>query len=211
MTSGLLKSSFTLDKMYSKSICKDKNSIQYKEYAAFRNRYNNLKRFAKKKYYNDKIAEFKHNSKKLWSTLNEIIGRKNDKSSISDTFLVEDKPVTDPHTICNEFCKYYSSIGHNFASKIPDSKYSAERFLKGNFPHSLFLQPTDPDEIRRMISSLKNKKSYGIDGISSQIFKHLKHNSLFIVHCSIMFRCDGMTMLHSPNGSTIQLGRGIVT
>ena len=172
MTSGLLKSSFTLDKMYSKCIGKDKDSIEYKEYVTFRNRYNNLKRFAKKRYYYAKITEFKHDSKKLWSTLNEIIGRKNDKSSISDTFLIDEKSVTDPHTICNEFCKYYSNIGRNFASKIPDSKYSPERFLKGNYPHSLFLQPTDSEEIRKIIFGLKNKKSYGIDGISSHIFKN---------------------------------------
>ncbi len=86
--------------------------------------------------------------------------------------MVNDKPITDPNSICNEFCKYYSSIGNNFASEIPDSKHSPEKFLKGNFPHSLFLQPTDPDEIRRIIASLKNKKSYGIDGLSSSIFKN---------------------------------------
>ncbi len=84
---------------------------------------------------------------------------------------VHNKLVTDPHTICNEFCKYYSSIGQNFASKIPDSKYSSEKFLKGNYPYSLFLQPTDSEEIRKIICNLKNKKSYGIDGISSIIFK----------------------------------------
>ncbi len=55
MTPGLLKSSFTLDKMYSKCVGKDKESSEYTEYVTFRNRYNNLKRFAKKKYYNDKI------------------------------------------------------------------------------------------------------------------------------------------------------------
>ena len=175
MTPGLLKSSFVLEKLYKKCIGKDKDSTEHTDYVSYRNRYNNLKRFAKKKYYSDRISEFRNNSKKLWSTLNELIGKKNDKSIISDTFIIDDKPVTDPNTISNEFCKYYSSIGNTFASKIPDSKYGSERFLKGNFPHSLFLQPTDSDEIMKIICNLKNKKSYGFDGISSSIFKNFAH------------------------------------
>ncbi len=94
MTGGLLKSSLTLDKMHKKCIGKDKDSTEHKEYVTYRNRYNSLKRFAKKKYYNDKIYQFKHDSKKLWSTLNELIGKKNDKSVISDTFIIDDKPST---------------------------------------------------------------------------------------------------------------------
>ncbi len=175
MTPGLLKSSFVLDKMYKKCIGKSKDSIEHADYVTYRNRYNSLKRFAKKKYYSDMICKFKHDSKKLWATLNDIIGKKNDKSSISDTFIIEDKTVTDPHTISNEFCKYYSTIGSTFASKIPNSKYNPDRFLKGNFPHSLFLQPTDSEEIKKIIRNFKNKKSYGFDGISSSIFKNFAH------------------------------------
>ena len=60
MTSGLLKSSHTLDKLYKKSLGKDANSPEHKAYIDFRNRYNSLKRYTKKSYYNNKIMAFTH-------------------------------------------------------------------------------------------------------------------------------------------------------
>ena len=88
MTTGLLKSSQTTQKLYRKCIGKPKTSKQYTDYIDFRNRYNYLKRLTKKTYFSDKITEYKHDSKKLWQTLNLIIGKSNNKGSITDSFKV---------------------------------------------------------------------------------------------------------------------------
>ena len=38
----------------------------------------------------------RHNIRKTWGVLNSLIGRINDKTSISETFKIDDKNVTDP-------------------------------------------------------------------------------------------------------------------
>ncbi len=173
MTAGLLKSSHTVDKLYKKSLAKDPSSPEHKAYIQFRNRYNSLKRYAKKAYYNNKIVQFKNDSSKLWKILNEVIGKSNNKSGISDIFVVNGKHVTNPNEIANHFCSYYTNVGHEFAAKIPSSKNSAMSYMKGNFVQSLFFEPVDEDEIKKILQSLKPKKSVGYDNISAHLLKQL--------------------------------------
>ena len=59
-------------------------------------------------------------------------------------------------------------------------------FLKNRSPrHSIYFHPTDPYEVGSLIGKGKLKDSFGIDGISSRVLKHLPPN--FIIALSILF------------------------
>ena len=173
MTKGLMKSSRTCDKMYSKVLGLDKNSEKYMKYKKFRNLYNSLKRRGKITYYKDKISTYYNDSRQLWKTLNHLIGKTSDKTSFPDAFNVDGTLISDPKLVCNEFCSYFANVGSRLASKIPISSKSPGSFLNGNYMNSFFLSPTDEAEVLRIISSLKSKKSCGKDGISNIFLKDI--------------------------------------
>ncbi len=173
MTPGLVKSSSMQDKLYKKSLGKDKSHPDAILYTSYRNNFNRLKRLAKHNYYNDKIATFRNNSCKLWRVLNEIIGQKNDKSAITSEFLVDGKLTNDPQKIANGFCKFYTNIGKEFASKIPQSGKKPMEYLGPKLNKSFFLSPTDPIEVSKVISNLPNKKSSGYDSFNSLFVKKI--------------------------------------
>lgn len=171
MTRGLLKSSIKCDRMYKSVIGISKDSEKYLRYKTYRNQYNYIKRRAKIEYYNKKVSEYTSDSRKLWQTLNKLIGRVKDKTSLTDSFLVNGQLITDQHHISNAFCDYFTNIGKLLAEKIPSPDKSFDGYLSGNTRNSLFFTPTDEDEIIKLISGLKSKKSYGYDTITSCLLK----------------------------------------
>ena len=75
---------------------------------------------------------------------------------------------------CN--VKYFSTIGHTFASKIPCSDASIDDYNRKITKNSLtiFLAPTNQLEISYLIDTLPNKKSSGWDSISNVLLKSMK-------------------------------------
>ena len=172
MTPGLMKSSKKCEKLYKNAIGKCKSSYTYLKYIKYRNMYNAVKKTAREIYYKNLLNEYGNDIRKTWKVLNSVIGRAHDKSSISDTFVVNDKRETDKTIIANGFGNYFSGIGKQFAEAIPKANKSPEYYLKtGPNVHSLFLNPTYPGEIAKIISSHKPKKSTGDDGISMILLK----------------------------------------
>ena len=175
MTKGLMKSADEKDKLYRKSIGLSKDHPSYIAYIAYRNKYNALKRKARQEYYCTKIEEFKYNIKMLWGVLRSLIGKKNDKSFTSDCFLIDGKMVTDPHIISEGFCKFYTNMSKNLADKISRSNRSFVDYMGQANDNSLFLSPTDENEIDKHIKLLPSKTSSGYDGISNVLLKGLSN------------------------------------
>ena len=173
MTSGLLKSSSKCDKLYRKVIGRDKNDKKYLDYIKYRNTYNSIKRKAKHSYFSNKIIQFKNSSKQLWGTLKYIIGKANNKESITDTFLINGQEVTDAQKISNAFGKFFSTIGQSLASKIGKPKNDYKFYMPDPVNNSFFFFPTDPSEINKLILSLKPKTSTGHDNLNNKLLKAL--------------------------------------
>ena len=177
MTPSLLKRSSHCYNLYKKSLGKPKTSQQYLKYTTYRNVFIKAKKAAKQNYYTDKLNEFKHDSKNTWKLINSLINNKSSKTNICDTFKVNDGIISDPNQISTEFCKYFTNIGRDFASKIPSPQQSFATYLGGdNNPHSFFMEPCDPNEISNIITSLKSKTSCGLDGVSPKTMKLLNHS-----------------------------------
>ncbi len=122
------------------------------------------------------MNEYKGNIRKTWKVINIAIGKLNDKASITNTFLVNGTEITDTGVISEKFCDYFTNIGIDFANKIPPSHTSANAYMtKSKFrnPQSMFLAPTDQNEILGILNGLKAKNSTGHDNLSSKLFKSL--------------------------------------
>ena len=174
MTKGLLKSSKTQIKLYRKQLKLPKDHPKHIHYIKYRNLYNSLRRKAKKTYYSDQLLMYKSDIKQTWKILNTACNRIRDKSTLCNSFKVNDETITDPVLIANEFNKYFTSVGQDLSEKIPKGKHNMDHWLKNKNMHNLFLSPTDPNEINSIIGKLKSKKTEGHDGLSTWLLKHLK-------------------------------------
>ncbi len=115
MTPGLILSSNTLNALFKRKIGKHKTDPQYVKYVDYRNTYERLKRTIKQNYYDDLFQQYKFNIRKSWGVLNTLIGRTNNKTSISNIFKIDNIVINDPQKISDEFCKFFTNIGMKFA------------------------------------------------------------------------------------------------
>ena len=173
ITAGLLKSIRTKDKLYKKYLTKptDDNKLKYTKY---RNLLNNLLRSAKKSHITTELEINKFNMKETWKTLNNLLGR-NKKCRLPDFFKGADgNKITDPKEIANNFNDFFTNIGNKLADKItpPDNNYVSPLKSK-NQQSSIFLNPTNPEEIIKIVKKLKDSNSSGIDNISTKLLKSI--------------------------------------
>ncbi len=179
MTRGLINSSVNCIRLYRNCMRKSRDDIFYNEYIIYKNMYNKIKKVAKVQYYERLFSQYRHDIRCTWKTLNAIIGKTNDKTSISKMFTVGNTTVTDSRTISNKFCEYFSQVGQKYADRIPDSQESPLDYLKKKRSRnckSLYMGPTDSEEIKAMLGSMKSKKSAGNDDLNSQLLKAIAGN-----------------------------------
>ena len=99
-----------------------------------------------------------------------------DKNGIADMFHVNNEITKDPRVIAYKFCEYFTDTCPKFSAKIPKPKTPFMNHLKqvNSMNHqSLFMMPTDPDEIRKIVMSMKPKTSCGHDNINAKLLKTL--------------------------------------
>ena len=176
MTKGLLKSSRVKDKLFRKCTGTAKSSLEYQKYIVYRNKFNSLKRIAKQSYYSNLLDEYRLDMKKTWKILNNLVGRTSDKYSISEIFNINNNKVSEPRIISDKFCEYFSNIGSSLASKIPSPNTQYNEYLNRNKKsnlNSFFMSPTSPDEVHKIIASMKPKHSSGYDHITSKLLNDI--------------------------------------
>ena len=76
------------------------------------------------------------------------------------------KTETDPNLIADEFGKYFSGIGKQFAEAIPQPNHSPEYYRREH--------PTDPGEIAKIFRSCKSKKVLAMMELIVINITHLK-------------------------------------
>ena len=176
MTKGLITSSNKSNSLYRKSVGKPKTHPTHMNYVAYRNKYNQLKRLAKQLYYAKLFEKYHNNAKMVWKTIKTILNRSTDKTIITKAFKVNGNTITDPKDISDEFCKFFTNIGTIYASNIPPSNNQSDSYLKKKrLPNtkSIYLTPTDHNEILKILQDLKPKKSAGHDNITPELLKQI--------------------------------------
>ena len=80
--------------------------------------------------------------------------------------------ITDSNEIANNSNDFFTNIGTKLADKLtpPDLNYVSPLKSK-NQQNSIFLNPTNPDEIIEITKKLKASNSSGINNISTNLLK----------------------------------------
>ena len=160
-------------KLYRESLRKNSNTPEVMRYTNYKKTLRSAIRTAKRLYHNNKCEEYRNNSKKLWQLINEVIGKSSDKSSTIDYLTISGIKEYGATKITNTLAKYFSNVGHQYASKIPNPRQSVDNYLRllQRNGKSLYLNPCDKVEVGKLIRKLPNKNSHGYDNISNIMLK----------------------------------------
>ena len=131
-----------------------------------------MKKLSKKLHFFKEFETMSNNNHKLWKTINNLLPSKLSNSSGPNVIKVGDVKVDNPTNIANHFNKFFCKIGQSLADKVNRAgNENPIKYLNNRINESIFLTPTNFQEISRIISSLKNSSSFGPDGISSFFLK----------------------------------------
>jgi AAA15 family ATPase/GTPase len=111
----------------------------------------------------------------MWKTLNELLNKpKKNSTKISKTFIenCSSNIIDDPKTIADNFNDYFINIGPNLQirSNVYNNNNCFEKYLKGSYQSSFFLNPITENELEIELKSMKSKKCCGYDGILNTVF-----------------------------------------
>ena len=179
-------------RLYCKTLKNTTNQVEVVNYQEYNKHLKRALRLAKRMYHYDKCEEYKNNTKKLWKVVNEIVGKSNDKSGTVDYLCIDGIKEYGAKKIANQFAKYFSNVGKNFANKIPKPKNSIDLYLKKlqSNHKSLFFEPCTEQEIMKLINSLPLKSSHGHDNISNvmlrTIVNEISHPLSLLINQSLL-------------------------
>ena len=125
---------------------------------------------AKRVYHHNLFARYKSDIKKTWSIIKDTRGKKNVQKKDTSEFIINNKTITNPAEVANEFNKYFVSIGQTLSRNVQSNR-SCDEYLVENTNCQLIFNPVNEEMVAKIINQLKNKSSYGHDGISNILIK----------------------------------------
>ena len=188
MTEGLLESRQNLNKLARKAnkdptkLDEDGVSI-FEKFTEYKDQYFKLRRITKRKFYNERFSELKHDCKNTWNLINSLVKRKTPKNEISE-LIEKGESITNPKKISEIFNSFFANVGTSEAKNIPHNETDPMSFLQGLPPESMFLSPTDKDELIKESKKLNKKKSSGWDNIPSfLLLEAIQELAPILAHC----------------------------
>ncbi len=129
-------------------------------------------RRAEDNYYKELVSKEKHNLYTLWKIFGDIINPlKAKKINYIDKLIYNNKTIMNNKDIVNTLNEHFCTIDDKLASKHITDNMAYQKYLKNPNLHSLFLNPTDEQEILQEINKLNPKKSSGHDNVSPKLIK----------------------------------------
>ena len=107
---------FERDKLKLKAI-KSNSTLDWNAYKTARNVVSCTLQMDKQLYYSNLLYKYKHNPKESWQTINRILGRGHNKSSIS-SIRQNDNIISGSNEIAETFNEYFSTIGDKIANSV---------------------------------------------------------------------------------------------
>ena len=145
----------------------DQQKLFYRRYA---NKLTKVKQLSKNLYFENEFNN-SDNPRKMWKTLRNLLPSKM-SCSVPKVLEINNSDVNHPADIANHFNNYFCGIGKSLADQINDScNKDPSHFLRNRIPESIFIAPTYPQEIERIMSSLRNSFSSGPEGFFSFLIK----------------------------------------
>jgi hypothetical protein len=175
MSKGLLKSSKKCEKLFRKVIKLPKTNQLYLEYIKYRNIYNKLRRVEKSQYYGKLVTYSRNDIKNTWKIMKKAMNKTTDKPSNIQPIKHKDTSWDNETGIANAFCDYLTNVGPSYAKNIPTSKKHYTQYMGNTNPNTLFIKPTDTQEILNIIKNMKPKTSSGHDNINAKMLQEVQH------------------------------------
>lgn len=129
-------------------------------------------------------AEILINSKNfntaVWDVINinRQVTHKDVFTSVPKIIDENDKHIDDSIDICNFFNKYYQLVSKNLQKSLNTGISNATTGNTETAQKVFKFHPVSQDELSNIIDSLNNKKTVGLDGVSSKILKECKEHLL---------------------------------
>ena len=125
-------------------------------------------------YYESIFVKYKHDIKKTWKTISEVLCKSNKTKSAFDEIIADGKNIQDHKEIADRFNNFFVNVGPNLASKITSNNSKPYiSYLTGTNNAMFRFELTDTDKLEKILKSLRSKPSAGPDGISVILLKFL--------------------------------------
>lgn len=125
----------------------------------------------KRNYYDLKLANSKTDLKATWNILNEVINKHKQTLTYPSSFKNNGKCLRDSVSIAHNFCKYFSNIGPNQASKIAPTAANYYDCLTRQRQELLEFLPLTGDELKEIVQTFALHKAPGVDNIPMRVIK----------------------------------------
>ena len=168
LTKGLKQSIKIKNKLYILSI-KNDNAENKRRYLDHKRLLNRLLRNAERDHYDQLLRQNSGNIKKSWEIIKEVINRKQSPKKTKE-FTIDGNIVDNNRVIADAFNNFYLNIGSNISKSLPAINKTHSSFMANANPNSMFVTPTDREEIRKIVINLK-KKCPGWDDINCHVIK----------------------------------------
>lgn len=152
-----------------------KNPNDREIFKSYSHRFNKIIKLTQKARNNHYILNSKNKSKATWDVLND--NKPNYPKENITQLMVDNKIIKDPKEIAECFNNYY--IDHDLPQTSKNDLIKLS-YISSN-PRSIFLSPTDPNEVCTIIRNLKNTKCTGYDDICVLVLKHVCSKIAFIL------------------------------
>ena len=148
---------------------KNPSSDSIKQYKQYKNQNLSKQRKAERDYYREQFEMHKHDLKKSWKVIKNIIGKEDKSTSKKQTiFLINNQYTTEKQTIANSFNNYFINVGSSLSKNIT-SGIDPMTYVQ-YYDKSIEIPEINKDEICSVISSLSNSAA-GYDEIPASIMK----------------------------------------
>ena len=136
------------------------NKMKYQKMKNFVNKHITK---AKNKFYTSYFDKYNSNSRKQWQMINGLLNRSKHHQKTIKLRDSEGCMIKGPTKVAENFNNYFTNIAEklklnnrlNSDNKSTDHKI----FLENPSANSIFINPTDPEEVKKTIDSLKNKST----------------------------------------------------
>ena len=192
VTQGLVKCINRKNRLHKLFCQKRTESVEIK-YKKYRNKLNEILRTARKKYYCDLLTKNKHNIRKVWQIINDLMCKKN-KKNFPLYFMKNNVKVYKNEDIVNEFNNFFSNIAANTLKQIRhSSRKQFSHYLKNPCQTSMYFYPTNELEIIKIVKDMKMSYSTGFDDINTFVVKQVIYSILTpLVHIVNLSLCSGV-------------------
>ena len=131
-----------------------RQNTRYNEtkYKVYKSKLDGLLRKSERVHYATLFEENKHNLKKSWSLLKEIINKKHER--ITQTkFIIKKVVASDQKQISECFNKFYINVGSNLAKNIPQNQTDPMSYMKNSNTKTIYLELVTENDVSAIVNS----------------------------------------------------------